>query len=441
MATLRLCAASCLCLVLLTLLGGCRSAPEATQVVFWTSEVEQDRMEVQQALARKFSETHPGVEVRVVPVDENVLPEKLASARAADRLPDVVELGLTQVVQYALEGLLDREAASEVVRELGEAGFYRGPLELCRAPAGSGYAAVPLDGWVQGIWYRKDWFEEKSLPPPDTWSRILEAARALHDPSVPRFGIVLGTHPQQLYTQQVFEHVALAAGARLLDDAGRFAAGPRLLQALRFYRELAAFAAPGHTYWREARQYYLTGRAAMIFYSPYIVDDIAGLVAEHQPAVPDLAARTGFVAAIQGPGGRPAAYGEVYALGVLTGARPEAKEWVAYVLGPVYPDWLSMAPGGKMPVRKDALARWRTQALFASYDPGLPDDLAAGFTRLARWGFGAPNGPRLIGDLYASKRVPEMVGRVLDNGEPPERALAWLREKVAQMAGRQAPER
>ncbi len=433
MGSLRVCLVG---VAVLALFGGCRRPPEATEVVFWTAEVEQDRMEVQQALARRFAETRAGVEVRVVPVDENVLPEKLASARAAGRLPDVVELGLTQVARYAAEGLLDAAAATAVIRDLEEDGFYRGPLGLVRAPQGSGYAAVPLDGWVQGIWYRKDWFAEKGLLPPDTWDRILAAARALHDPTVPRFGIVLGTHPQQIYTQQVFEHLALAAGARLLDDAGRPALGPRFLEALRFYRELAAFAAPGHSYWREARQYYLTGRAAMIFYSPYILDDIAGLVAEHRPAVPDLARRTGFVAAIQGPTGRPTAYGEVYALGLLAGARPEAREWVAFLLGPGYPDWLAMAPGGKMPVRRRALARWRDQALFAPYDPGLPDALAEGFTRLARWGFGRPGGARLVGDLYASKRVPEMIGRLLDDREPPEQALDWLRAKVADLAAR-----
>ncbi|GAB4255871.1 ABC transporter substrate-binding protein [Deferrisoma sp.] len=421
---------------MLALAAGCRPAPKVTSIVFWTAEVEQDRVEVQQGLARRFAQDHPDVEVRVVPVDENVLPEKLASARAAGQLPDVVELGLPQVVQYDRAGLLDRDAATRLIRELGEEGFYPGPLDLVRSGEGAGYAAVPVDGWVQGIWYRKDWFAEKGLSPPDTWERIRTAAEALHAPGEPRFGIVLGTHPQQVYTQQVFEHLALAGGARLVDETGRPAPGRRFLEALRFYRRLARFAAPGHTYWREARQYYLTGRAAMIFYSPYILDDLAGLVAEHRPAVPDLAGRTGFVAAIQGPSGERAAYGEVYALGILRGAQPPAAQWAAFLLGPGYPEWLSMAPGGKMPVRRQALTRWREQALFAPYDPKLPDALAEGFTRLARWGFGRPGGGRLIGDLYASKRVPEMIGRLLDDREPPEKALEWFRARLAELAAR-----
>ena len=418
----------------LVLAVGCRKSPQPADVVFWTAEAEADRMAVQEELAREFGQGHPGVSVRVVPVDENVLSEKLAAASAAGELPDVVQLGLTQVVQYAAEGLLDAGAATELIQELGEEGFYPGPLNLCRTPDGSAYAAVPLDAWVQGVWYRKDWFEERGLPPPDSWERILAAAQALHDPGASRFGVVLGAHPRQVYTQQVFEHLALAAGARLFDEQGRYANDPRLVQALGFYRELARYAAPGHTYWREARQYYLTDRAAMIFYSPYIVDDIAGLVADHRPDRPDLARRTGFVAAIRGPGGKPAVYGEVYALGILKGADPAAGEWVAFLLGPGYGRWLAMAPGGKMPVRRAAREAWARQALFRPYGPGVPGALASGLENLGRWGF-LGGGRERIGALYASKRVPEAIGLLLDEGEAPERVAAWLGARIRELPG------
>ncbi len=401
-------------------------------MVFWTAEVEPDRMAVQEDLAREFGRADPSATVRVVPVDENALPEKLAAASAAGELPDVVQLGLTQVVQYAAEGLLDAEAATGLVRELGEEGFYPGPLNLCRTPDGSGYAAVPLDAWVQGIWYRRDWFEEHGLSPPDSWERILAAARALHDPAASRFGVVLGTHPRQVYTQQVFEHLALAAGARLFDERGRYADDPRMVEALGFYRELARYAAPGHTYWRQARQYYLTDRAAMIFYSPYIVDDIAGLVADHRPDRPDLARRTGFVAAIRGPGGGPAVYGEVYALGILKGAGSPARRWARFLLKEGYARWLAMAPGGKMPVRRAAREAWARQALFRPYGPGLPRSLASGLEAMSRWGF-LGGGRERIGALYASKRVPEAIGLLLDEGEPPERVAAWLGARIREL--------
>ncbi len=414
--------------------GGCRRSPQPAEVVFWTAEVESDRMAVQEELAQAFGRAHPAAAVRVVPVDENALPEKMAAASAAGELPDVVQLGITQVVQYAAEGLLDAGAATDLIRELGEDGFYPGPLNLCRTPDGSGYAAVPLDAWVQGIWYRKDWFEARGLPPPDSWDRLLAAARALHDPSAPRFGVVLGTHPRQVYTQQVFEHLALAAGVRLFDERGRYADDPRLVQALRFYRELARYAAPGHTYWREARQYYLTDRAAMIFYSPYIVDDIAGLVADHRPDRPDLARRTGFVAAIRGPGGTPAVYGEVYALGILKGAGPSAREWVRFLLDDGYTRWLAMAPGGKMPVRRAARGAWSRQPLFRPYGPGVVRALASGLENLRRWGFQGGGRDR-VGALYASKRVPEAIGLLLDEGEPPERVAAWLGARIRELPG------
>ena len=222
-------------------LTGCQKAEKPQEIIFWTSEVEQDRMEVQNRLAERFASTNPGLTVKVVPVDENVLPEKLAAAKAANELPDVLELGLSQVAQYGGEGILDDSAATVVVNDVGKADFFDGPLQLCRIPGGEGYAAVPVDGWVQGIWYRKDWFQEEGLEAPDDWEAIRRAARTFQAPEKSRFGIVVGTHPEQMYTQQVFEQIALSAGARLYKPDGSFAGdSDEMRAAFAFYGELAA---------------------------------------------------------------------------------------------------------------------------------------------------------------------------------------------------------
>ncbi|MDY6857418.1 MAG: hypothetical protein SWO11_22480 [Thermodesulfobacteriota bacterium] len=47
---------------------------------------------------------------------------------------------------------------------------------------------------------------------------------------------------------------------------------------LEYYAILAQYSPPGYNSWIEERQYYITGKVAMIFYSNYILDDIAGLV-------------------------------------------------------------------------------------------------------------------------------------------------------------------
>jgi len=424
---------ACVCFLAALGLAGASTAQEAgkVKIQFWTTEVEQDRMQTQNELAREFERLNPGVKVQVVPVPEDRLNEKITSAKAAGLLPDVVRLGLEYVRGYMEDGLLDAGAATEAINELGEGTFYRGPLELVRAAAG-GYAAVPIDGWVQGIWYRKDWFEEKGLAEPSTWVDIERAAAAFHSPKEFRYGIVLGTDPGQPYTQQTFEHIALSNGARLFDEEGKLKIEEgRMAEAFAFYKRLASYGPPGHNYWREARQNYLTGRAAMIFYSPYIIDDIAGLVEDQEVAVPDLPKKTGFVAAITGRHGDTASYGQVVSLGILKGADKEpAKEWVKFLLTKVYARWCFMTPGGKTPVRKTISDEWKKHEIFSYYEEGMAEMLSAGMDAMKRWGYIGSRWFPLMKDIYGMKVVPEVVGLVLRGKLPPEEAVSDLRKRI-----------
>ena len=411
---------------------GCQELDEKTRVEFWTSEVEQDRMEVQKRLVERFVSLNPKIDIHIVPVDENVLPEKIAAAKAARSLPDVMEIGLVQISKYALERILDIGASTEVINELGEDTFYKGPLELCRNPKGEGYAAVPIDGWIQGIWYRRDWFQEKGLSEPKTWEEILIAAKAFHNPERTVYGIVIGTDPQKLYTQQVFEQFALSNGVSIFQTDGRIVADtPRMVSTIEYYAKLAQYGPPGHNYWREARQYYITGKVGMMFYSPYIIDDIAGLVEKYKPTVPQLAKKTGFVPVLEGPNGEKATYGEIYALGICSQEKKEAsKAWVKFLLQEGYLDWVYMSPGGKTPVRKTVVEEWKGHHYFSYYEPGLAEAVASGMEKIQRWGYSEGKTFPQISDIYGLKLVPDILGRVLGKKMTPREASIRLHKEI-----------
>ncbi|MFQ6034089.1 MAG: ABC transporter substrate-binding protein, partial [Candidatus Bipolaricaulia bacterium] len=231
---------------------------------------------------------------------------------------------------------------------LGRETFGAGPLNLARVEGG--YAAVPADGWGQLLLYRKDLFEKEGLARPDRWDRIRRAAAALHKPPLV-WGFEAATDPGQTYTQQVFEHFALSNGVRLTDPSGTVHLNtPEMVQTLKFYKELARFTPPGNLYWLHTRMDYLSGRAAMIVWSPFILDELSGLRRD-QPVVPDivkgeagfLARNTGFVTIIHGPGGA-AQYGQVNYLGITRDAdKSAAARWIEFLLNEGYLRWLSMA--------------------------------------------------------------------------------------------------
>jgi len=398
-------------------MSGCRREVGPVAVEFWTTDHEMDRIEVQRRLARRFEAEHPGVRVQVIGVPENDLPKRLAAYRAGGRLPQVIRLGLEYAGSYADEGILDPAAASAVIRDLGEDTFFAGPLNLLRMKDGR-YAAVPVDGWVQCLWYRKDLFEANGLPAPNTWDNILAAAAKLNRPQERSYGIVVGTDPQQVYTQQSFEHFALSGGVTLFDAEGNVSIDGMTLQiVLAVYLELAKHGPPENCDWRQARKYYLSGRAAMMLYSPYILDDIAGLVQDQDP-IEDLAGNTDFVSVIQGANGKEASYGQVVSLGITRSddARQAdaARRWVAFLLSDGYLDLCFMSPGGKVPVRRTVVDEWRKHEVFTQYSPDLPQRLAGAMDGLKRWGWHDGMRSPLIAPIYARKVFPSLVGDALD---------------------------
>jgi len=293
-----------------------------------------------------------------------------------------------------------------------------------------------MDGWGQLLLYRKDLFMENGLSVPDTWENILEAAEKLHKPPM-LWGIEIPTDPGQIYTQQVFEHFALSNGVHLVNREGNIDLNtPEMVQTLSFYKSLNLFGPPGNIYWLHTRIDYLSGRTAMTIWSPYILDELSGL-RKDQPVVPDmikkqpgfLARNTGFVAIIKGHDAS-AQYGQMNCLGITRDANiPLSQKWVMYLLTDGYLNWLSMAPEGKLPMRKGTpeapacfVDGWKNLEIGttsrAKISDCFGDDAVAailsGMSGFSRWGFSQGKGA-LISKIYGTKIIPKILKRFLDN--------------------------
>ena len=435
-------------MVLLLTIFGLSTAGAQNQITFWTTEVEKDRLEAQREIARDFTQKSQ-INVRVVPVQENLLAERVTAAFAARSLPDVLFHPIDFTIGWADAGILDGRSATEVVRLLGKDTFGLGPLNLARFSGG--FSAVPTDGWGQLLLYRKDLFQEKGLPVPDHWDGILKGAKALHNPPL-MWGFEAATDPGQTYTQQVFEHLALSNGVRLTDQSGKVDLDtPEMVQTLNFYKALKGFTPPGNLYWLHTRMDYLSGRAAMIIWSPFILDELSGLRRD-QPVVPDmargkpgfLAKNTGFVSIIKGPKGA-AQYGQINYLGITRDAdKSAAKKWVEFLLSDGYLRWLSMAAEGKLPLRKGTkeesnlfIKGWTelefgvtTRAKISEfYGKDVVNTIMSGADGFDRWGFSEGKGA-LIFKIYQTKIIPEILKRFLDGELGAKQAAEMMDKRV-----------
>jgi multiple sugar transport system substrate-binding protein len=413
---------------------------EKRVIEFWTTDNEEDRVDVYEAIAARFMAENPDIDLRIIAIDEASISQRIATAQAANRLPDVVRMGIERVSTFAADGILDQDAAEAAIAAIGEDDFRAGPLVMVTDPATGQYAAVPFDGWIQAIWYRDDMFSAAGLNPPVSWDDINAACDALPGQGNLLYALTLGTDPGQNYPHQVFEQVAISNNAWPFDADGNVTMNtPEMIAALDFYSKLQRCALPGPQYWRGAREAYELDQSGMLFYSTYIMDDLvdgSGLDdgGSVEIAIENLPLNTGFASEMVGPNGS-ASYGQLVTLGIMQGADPAAVDVVEFFLTDGYIDVLSLAPFGKVPVLKSAVDEWGTLSpYFENYSDETLGQIANGYENMQRWLFRPEYDATLravVGDIEGRLLISQAISNIaLEGIMTPETAAEWLQEQV-----------
>lgn len=407
----------------------------ADTITMWTMEEQPDRLARQEKIADDF-EAATGHSVRIVPVTEKDIQTRTTAAFAAGDLPDVLNHTVQHLLPFASAGILDTTAADEVVNDLGKGSFASGAIKM--ATSEGEIVSVPTDGWTQLVVYRADLFEEAGLNPPRTFADIETGIKALHNPPE-RYGFVAATKIDETYMMQLIEHISLAAGYSPVNADGSINEDTeKLKEVLSFYKTIADASPEGDLYWKQSRELYLGGKAAMIIWSPSLLDELGGLrdsapvTINDDPTTKELARDTGFVTIFSGPGNRDgAAYADIRYLGITSDANTDvASEFVKFVVSDGYGDWLGMAPEGKFPVRRGPSAGsteyeelWsslptgvdRKEPLGNIYPDAVISDIVVGLSVGDRWG--VADGQLEKASQIVNSRVMSQVIRKYIDGE------------------------
>jgi len=331
-------------------------AANADTTRFWTTEEQPERLARQEALAAQFNEA-TGHTVEIIPVTESDMGTRATAAFATGDLPDVIYHPLQYALHWAEAGILDTDAAGDVIENLGSQTFAPGALEM--AAYEGGYASVPVDGWTQMLVYRADLFAEAGLEAPTSYANVLAAVEALHNPPE-MYGFVAATKVDENFMSQVLEHVFLANGVSPVGEDGfQPLDEAATIEVLEFYRAIAEASPPGDLFWDQSRTLYFSGNAAMIIWSPFILDELAGLrdsappTINDDPTTRDLAAATGIVTNFSGPSNPDgAAWADIRYFGITADANIDvAMEFVEFSMSDGYTQTLAIAPEGKFPAR------------------------------------------------------------------------------------------
>jgi len=378
----------------------------ADTIRFWTTENQPERLAKQQAMAEDFNKA-TGHTVEVIPVEEKDLGTRATAAYAAGDLPDVIYHTLQYVLPWAEAGILDVQANSDIVDSLQKNTFAPGAITMAQFDGMT--AAVPVDGWTQMVVYRKDLFQAAGLEAPTSYAAIEAAVDALHNPPS-MYGFVAPNKVDENFMSQVLEHVLLANGVNPVNKEGKIQIDDKKLsESLEFYKAIAKASPPGELFWKQSRELYFAGKAAMIIWSPFIMDELAGLRDSAPPTINsdpksrELASKTDFITRFSGPSNPDgAAWGDIRYFGITSDADTDnAMEFVKFCMDEGYMNTLAIAPEGKFPVRKgtrnDAkkfVKGWaklsvgvdRKAPLTELYPADVINNIVAGLETASRWG-------------------------------------------------------
>jgi multiple sugar transport system substrate-binding protein len=434
--------------------GGGGTRASGTTLTFWTAEDNPDRVKATQAIIGRF-EQQTNIKVKLVPISEDQIQSQITAASAAGSLPDVLAAASLGVVHsLAADGITDSDATAAVINALGRQTFSKRGLSLVEVDGKP--VAVPSDSWTQLLVYRKDLFAKAGLAAPTTFDAIRTAATKLARGGMA--GIVSATKPGDSFTQQTFEYLAVANNCQLVDQAGTITLTSKpCVDTFRFYVDLIRDASvQGDQDATSTRAAYLAGKAAMIIWSSFLLDELAGLSNDAHPTCPQchndpsfLADHSGIVTAITGPhGAQPSQFGELTSFVITKGANQDAAKLVEFIMNDGYLDWLALAPEGKVPVRTgtpdqpnkftDAWTHLQTgvenrKPLSEVYPPEVLNELATSTDTMNRWGFPQGQG-RLVGAQLATLPIPKALAAALNGTLEPAAATKQAQANLEQIA-------
>lgn len=400
------------------------------KIQFMHSMVEQERQEVVDSLIKEFEKQNPNIKVEQIPVNEDAYETKVTALGTSGELPEVMELGQDFAKTNAKNEFIDYEAVKNVIDKKGADSFYDGVLDVVKTEDGKNYTGVPISGWVQGIFYNTEMLKSKGFSEPKTWEDIKKIAEAFYDKGNKKYGIALPT-VDGVFSEQVFSQFALSNDANVFDKDGKVVFNSDAMkEALKYYKELAAFTMPGSNDTTEVKDAFMSGSVPMALYSTYLIP------AAYEAGMMD---KLGFAV----PANKEAAtFGTVSVLSISADLKDAKKEAAEKFVSFMTEDknniaWLHMSPGGLQPVFKSVgeSSDYLDNKVIQSY-AGISKKISEAFNNLQI--FGSVDGKNFLdmGDVTRKGVISKTVNSVTVNGKDVDKTVEEAQKQIEEIVGK-----
>ncbi|WP_336789957.1 sugar ABC transporter substrate-binding protein [Paenibacillus sp. MMO-177] len=149
-------------------------------------------------IAEQFEAENPDIKINVQPLPWDTAHDKLLTAVASKKGPDVVQMGTTWIPEFANAGAL-MDLSSDIANypELADSNFYEGSLNTTKYDGKT--VGVPWYIDTRVLYYRTDLLKEVGYDQaPKTWDELKDAADKLKARGANKYGISLDVKEQTL---------------------------------------------------------------------------------------------------------------------------------------------------------------------------------------------------------------------------------------------------
>ncbi len=408
--------------------GGSASPTQAAAPVtltIWSPENRPDDATAHQWLIQQFEAANPNIVVQVTTTSWDAHFAKLDAAKAAGNLPDIVYTWQPNTAALMAKGML--ADVTDVYNALGPDNFPAGERQVLSAD-GKMYA-IPFIGYPHALWYRKDWFSQAGLQPPQSWDDILTAAKALTNKD--HFGICLFDKGLDAY---YVTDLMLAAGAQAFDAQGNVTINsPATIKVLSFIKTIndQQLTPAGWTAMNmdDAKLPFIAGKCAMKI-------DSASFLGALQQNNPDLLAKVGVVP-IPLNGGQYAGWAGTsqYAITAASPHQAEAKKFLEFMFqAQNYAGFIGREVLGFQPEYKPVA----DSTGFYNQSRIQPlADIYKGAAAAAATGYAGPTyGSSSVSkqnSLVYNQQVYSDMGARIEQGQSPAAVATWAAQRIAEL--------
>jgi multiple sugar transport system substrate-binding protein len=195
------------------------------EVTVWAMGTEGEKLGV---LAKEFMAANPDIKVKVTPIAWDVAHDKLITAVAGNKTPDISQMGTTWMGEFAQTGSLE-----PVPEDIDTSQFFEGARDTAVVD-GTTYG-VPWYVETRLLYYRSDLAKKAGVTPPQTWDDLKAAARAMKEKAGAKYGISLAPNNWQEFLPFVWQN-----GGDVIQDNEMTFDTPEVVEALDYYKSFFA---------------------------------------------------------------------------------------------------------------------------------------------------------------------------------------------------------